>query len=296
MDTCGRIQIASILTTCVILIFLLGYYLGSDMVTRENAESLDGYFSVLYQTVIKPHGEDEINGILQEVEGIDNDSEKLNAIAAWVTSNFTEYYWEKYWQNDVNWSSIGYLDERYLFDKSGDIRAVAGAYKENNYLNDPYWIAHYRIGACGELAHLFEFVANKSGYETRIVAMEFEGNNHAWVELVTDDDEWMYFDPTLYGEYHNEIIKIPFWFGKREKYPFFGGQATRIYDVKTKEDMSEYYPHLMYSQSDEKEKAPLFKLRTLSKQFDELQIYYLNLKRSLLHQDGENYCGHSITL
>lgn len=277
----------------MVLIFLLGYLLGIVTITRENAESLDDYFSVLYQTMIKPHGEDEINSILQEVEGIDNDSEKLNAIAAWVTSNFTEYYWEKHWQNDVNWSSIGYLDKRYLFDKSGNIRAVAGGYIENEYDNDPYWIAHYRIGACGELAHLFEFVANKSGYETRIVAMEFEGNNHAWVELVIDG-EWMYFDPTLYGEYHNGITKVPFWFGKREKYPSFGGQATRIYDVKTKEDMSEFYPQLVCSQTDEK--APLFKFRTLSEQFDELDKYSLNLKRSLLHQDDGNYCEHLITL
>lgn len=70
------------------------------------------------------------------------------------------------------------------------IRAVNSLFS-----NDPYWIAYYKVGGCGELAHLFVEVCNRAGIEARVVGTR--GEDHFWAE-VKIDGEWKHADPTVY--------------------------------------------------------------------------------------------------
>ncbi|WP_083523389.1 transglutaminase domain-containing protein [Methanofollis ethanolicus] len=217
----------------------------------QTSLALDEYFSVIYKTTIQPHGEQEIEQIVARVRNISDTSEKLDAIAAWETENFTEIYWEKSRENNL---SIKIMDPpigRWVYESTGKIRPM-----NNPYANDPAWIAYYRFGACGELAHLFADVANRSGYETRVVVAILKNppGNHAWAEIKIGD-EWEYYDPTVYGEYHY-LGKQAFhgrWFNKIENYDIFQPERVAgVYFVDDGVDTGSRYPRLIVSSPNRK--------------------------------------------
>jgi len=83
----------------------------------------------------------------------------------------------------------------------------------NPYFDNPYWIAYYKTGACGELATLFNYTANKSGFITQVVTT----GSHSWVEVKNDDGEWWYFDPLCYKVISKENIQNQTkWFNKTQ--------------------------------------------------------------------------------
>lgn len=173
------------------------------LISMQTSLALDQYYGVIYNTTIKPQGEHEIQQIVAEVQNISETTEKLDTIAKWETSNFTEIYWEKRRGHDLSEKMLDPPLGRWIYDSKGKIRPL-NIILENPFANDPAWIAYYRFGACGELAYLFADVANRSGYETRVVVAILKNppGNHAWVEIKIGD-EWQYYDPTIYGEYHH---------------------------------------------------------------------------------------------
>lgn len=234
----------------VIIVFL--YIILLFFITiSQSAEQIDSYFSIQYENEIYPIGVREICSIVNKTEAIDNDTEKLEAIAEWVSANFTYILFEKEYFNP-NYTKE-YLDHpinRYLYDSYGKIRPevhspISQVFRiPNEYANNPYWIAYYKMGGCGELAVLFEDVANKSGYNTRAIRATLTKNNHAWVEVEVHD-KWYFFDPTNYYVYHLMDVKRynNTWFGKPEEYSIFSAsQIQSIVDGNTRENVIERYP------------------------------------------------------
>lgn len=217
----------------------------------QYSEDLDTYFTILYENTISPEGEHEINSIVNRIAEINDTEEKLEAIAEWVSEDFTYFIFEKDYFNP-NYSST-YLDypiNRYRFDSYGKIRPEGHStwasifLMPNQYANDPRWIAYYKMGGCGELAALFEEVANRSGFNTSIIKADLTDNNHAWVE-VQISDEWYFFDPTNYYVYHKMNVSRyrNTWFNKPETYSIFSADAVqRIVVAKTGEDVTDRYP------------------------------------------------------
>ena len=170
----------------------------------------NGLYEKQYNTEIKPKGDAEINKILSNVSNISDNRLKFNKMAEWELSGFESYHWGNYsecmYSNEISHE----LQKRTYFfpncpfstTKSGKIRVLNTLWPVPNispYDTNPYWIAFYKTGACGELATLFNFIANKSGNETRVVRSQ----SHAWVEIKIDN-EWWYFDPLCYKVKYNQ--------------------------------------------------------------------------------------------
>jgi hypothetical protein len=246
----NKVQIRKI---CNLIIFIfIVFFIAEIYIGINTTNTLNDYFSIKYENEMKPKSEMEINKIVTEVSPIYNITEKLNKIAEWETNNFTDLFWEKYLKHDIKIKSFNPPIGSYSYENTGKIRATF----PSPYANDPYWIQYNKFGACGEEATLFANVTNRSGYVTRMMAIStgywFYGipiplNNHAWVE-VKINDEWYYFDPTVYGEYN--VLKIDAykdrWFGKPENYDLFSpDQVLSINQLDTQEDASQRYPKMV---------------------------------------------------
>jgi len=231
----------------------------------QYSKQLDNYFSVLYSREIFPKGEQRIHGILDEIQNVSDDQEKLDKIGEWETIDFTEYYWEKGYKNNTQFefTSLDSPINRYYYDNNGKIRAFSSLFGANLYANDPSWIAYYRTGACGELTYLFANVSNRSGFETRVVGAELKSpfpfpvldgisffdivtGNHAWVE-VKIKNEWWYYDPDTFGQYYNfgKMTQKNGWFNQTKYYSAFRPrQVGKVFLIINNEDIKDRYPLL----------------------------------------------------
>jgi len=227
---------------------------------KTYSSALNDYFSIKFENEIKPQSEIEINQIVDEVKTITNLSKKLEKIADWETRNFTDIYWHHSILKGIN-----PFANSYMYEPSGKIRAVR-SYVDTPYAEDPYWITYYRFGACGEEASLFANISNRTGVITRPIVLDLgywlfdlipmQTGNHVFLEVQVVDNEWYYFDPTIYGADHflnespckNGQQCVSRWFGKPAQYNYFSPeQVLRIYRGDTKEDVSSRYTKMSSS-------------------------------------------------
>jgi len=245
-----------IVTICVvvsILIFLALIPINTQII---NSNALNDYFAIKYQNEIQPQSELEINRIVNEVKPISNISEKFEKIAEWETKNFTDIYW-----HHVVMYSLNPYANSYVYESTGKIRATR-SYVSTPYAEDPDWIQYYKFGACGEEASLFANVTNRTGFVTRFVALDlgswYKGiplktGNHVFVEVKVNENDWYFFDPTVYGADH-VLNESPCkdgkpcrnrWFGRPDQYDYFSpDQVLRVYLLDTNEDISKRYSKL----------------------------------------------------
>lgn len=224
------------------LVFMSGCSsLNSENLNPEN-QKLDECFKILDKTVIHDAGKMEIYRIVDETSYLGKDPKRLALIADNITSDFTDPYWKRQWDENTfcyypddekmpynycrlkgqnNLKSLGRNDDEYnntyLFDKRGRVRQnIANKKTGMVALNiDPYWIAFQKTGACQELSVLFNKTANESGFVTRIVYSD--GNSHFWNE-VNIDGEWKFFDVQRYGM--NDTKDSLKWFGNTSDYAY----------------------------------------------------------------------------
>ena len=171
----------------VLLTFLLIYIpIFPPIWTDPSEAQIEDYLSTQYTNEYYPTAEAEIQKILLTAANISDPIEKLTTIAAWEIEDFVDIVEYDKWNESYN--GTRYLSNKYCYDENGKIRVHSGMYQ-----NDPHWIAYHKIGACGELAALFAYVANRSGFETRNVSADYAKTlqNHAWVEVKVNG-EWMY--------------------------------------------------------------------------------------------------------
>ena len=201
---------------------------------------LDQYFTTQYENIYYPIGKERIDAVVNETKSISDPIEKLTAIADWEISGFVNFLQYNIWNE--SYSGTKPLGSNYIYDAEGRIRAEHGKYS-----NDPYWIAYHKMGACGDLGSLFAEVARQSGFETREVVTKYaDENNHAWVEVKVNG-EWMYFDPTIYWDNHNnkdgKILDYK-WYGTLDEQTIWGVYVTGIYTTEEGEDITENYPNV----------------------------------------------------
>lgn len=227
----------------VLLTFLLIYIpIFPPIWTDPSEAQIEDYLSTQYTNEYYPTAEAEIQKILLTAANISDPIEKLTTIAAWEIEDFVDTVEYNKWNESYN--GMWVLSNKYCYDENGKIRVFSGKYQ-----NDPHWIAYHKIGACGELAALFAYVANRSGFETRNVSADYAKTlqNHAWVEVKVNG-EWMYFDPTIYwNNYNNEInlVLSDKWYGTLDEQNLWGVLALNVYDPETGKDVCvERYPNI----------------------------------------------------
>ena len=203
----------------MIIIFVFGAVSAFLILNQQNNEKLNDFFYLNYQNFIQKEGASNIRQIVQEVNHISSPDEKLNTIARLIANNFTELYWSEsseYFYKDECSAGLPF-NHRFLnnncngygYDKRGALRAKTG-----NLSNNPFWIAYYKTGACGELAVLFANVTNQSGFVSRVVYSNYP--NHAWTEIYLDG-EWFYFDPDMYHGLNGDIQYQKEWFNNNTR-------------------------------------------------------------------------------
>ena len=220
-----------------LLIALIGFAAGFNVAHNYQ---LDQYFTTQYENIYYPLGKERIESVVNETQNITDPIEKLTAIADWEINGFVNFLQYNRWNESYGGTKP--LGSHYIYDEGGRVRAEGG-----KYANNPYWIAYHKMGACGDLGSLFAEVARQSGFETREVVTKYaDENNHAWVEVKVNG-EWMYFDPTIYWDNHNnkdgKILDYK-WYGTLDEQTIWGVYVTGIYTTEEGEDITENYPNV----------------------------------------------------
>jgi len=203
---------------------------------KSDNEKLDDAFQILDKTAIHTAGNMEIDSIINRTSSFGEDPKRLALIAEMITNDFTDPNWgyqrnENYFcyypkvnyynyccllgQNDVNSTELSLINCTYMVDKKGRVRQYNVEYSNGIVLSkDPYWIAYQKTGECQELSILFNDIANKAGFETRIIRSD--GINHFWNEVNISGD-WKYFDVQNYGDAKGSGNSSN-WFGNTSDY------------------------------------------------------------------------------
>lgn len=221
---------------CILLLLLvisiMGFIYAHDY-------QLDQYFTTQYENIYYPIGKERIEAVVNETEAISNPIERLTVIADWEIDGFVNCLQYSKWNESYGGTKP--LGCHYIYDDEGRVRAKKGEYTDN-----PYWIAYHKMGACGELGALFAETAKQAGFEVRNVATIYaKDGNHAWVEVKVNG-EWMYFDPTIYWDNHNNKggnIRYDKWYGTLEEQTIWNEYVTGVY-TKDGEDITGNYPNV----------------------------------------------------
>ena len=188
------------------------------------------YLYPVFLLVIKPTGKEEINEILIQVNKTNNTFEKLKMIAEWEVEDFTNVY-----NNNPDFTLDPFFRYPVYFDGGVKVRASSPLIPELS--NNPYWIAFFKVGACGELASLFSEVSKRAGIETRIVGTK--GEDHSWVEIKLND-KWIHVDPTLYYinyQYHQSLK----WIDNPRFHDLRWFNISKVVVENTNEDITRKY-------------------------------------------------------
>lgn len=201
-----------------LMIFLLSFLLGVTLflVALMISAPLQLYFiekdiSKLYTNEIFPNSSYEIEQIVIQIQEQNSTIEKLSTLSVWIQDDFTwilnnpEFHRDD-WINSIYQKMFGFDkgDKCYLSDLSGKKVIRTGNYSQN-----PFIIAYYKAGACGEHAALAQYLLNQSNFESRIVGDP--SGYHAWLEI-KQNETWYFYDPTIPVNVENNLK----WFGPRD--------------------------------------------------------------------------------
>jgi len=158
---------------------------------------IDSQLSDMYDSEIFPEASQEIHGVVNRVKAAHSEEEKLNNISKYVQKGFISFLNNKSWKNDDIFRVISQNLGFHLFPEGEHYYSDPGGrriIRDGKYANNPYFIAYYHAGACGEHAILAGFLANMSGLEVRRVSDP--SRYHAWLEVKVRD-KWYFYDPTI---------------------------------------------------------------------------------------------------
>jgi len=187
---------------------------------------------LFYYVEIIPHVNNEVNAFEANISNISDPQILIRELANYTENNYYQAY-----NHNPTVSILGFD----IFGDSDQIRIRPRLF----FANDPYFIAFFKTGACGESADLLNFIANKSGLESRIVGTQ--GEDHQWVEIKINGS-WVQVDPTIYYYYYTEPERYPsykdYWFDNPLAYSRIGwyeGGYSSVSVVETHEDLSTKY-------------------------------------------------------
>ncbi len=179
-------------------------------------------------------GDKIISDIVEQSSNEPNSKDKIEKILVFIVDDYFQTYNKKNHYNFI------------LFDYYGNI-----SFKETNprfrsiiSSSDPYRAIYYNIGACYELALIFNETATNAGFNSRIVFTNCE--DHFWNEVFLNET-WVHVDPTLFYHYYRDGHDYEnSWFNSPEIYnnlSWYNGYS-QILVYGTNEVVSQNYLNL----------------------------------------------------
>ena len=184
--------------------------------TQINDRTYTNCFQILDKTVVYNAGTAEINSIIATSSASGNEIQQLNKIADLITNNYTAGVWDNRTYQHFNNSLL------YGYNEKGQIY-IYGADDSNwNLVLDPNWLIYQKAGACRELSVLFDSIAKKSGFSSRVVRTgngdsRGVGATHWWNEVVINGVNKT-FDVQWFGQIKYGVSKGSTWSGNRNDY------------------------------------------------------------------------------
>lgn len=196
-----------------------------------------GIFNYFYIVEMNPKIDQEISSFIDNLSQTTDQRAKVKEITNYVMKD----YYQTYGSNSNPFLSFSWA---WFYQIFGDIKNP----RIKSYLlfsNDPYFISYYKTGACMEAATLFNFTANKSGFESRIVGTKAE--DHQWNEIKINNT-WIQVDPTIYYHYYTDPMNHSsyedLWFDNPQAYNQIGwyqGGYSKVVVIDTNEDLTSKY-------------------------------------------------------
>lgn len=196
-----------------------------------------GILYSIYMLEMRPKVELEINAFEKNLSQISDPQTKVREIANYTVKDYYQTYGHKS-------NPFLFFSYFWFIQIHGDIKSPR--IKSFMFLeNDPYFIAYYKTGACMEAATLFNFIANKSGFESRIVGTKAE--DHQWNEIKIYNN-WIHVDPTIYYHYISDPNNLSnyknLWINNTNAYNEIGWYPdgySKVVVIGTNEDLTEKY-------------------------------------------------------
>jgi|GEM_PF-1184282 hypothetical protein len=188
------------------------------------------YLYPFYLALIKPTSENKIQEAINQVRAIENHSKKLEELVVWEVRDFYNSYSKK---PDFCLD----LFCRYAVYNKDELRIRVLSSIIPELQNNPYWVAYFKVGGCGELATLFRELTYRVGFDSRVVGTK--GEDHSWVE-VKISGRWVHADPTIYYLYYHSAMNLD-WFDNPMFYDRSWFRISRVIVDKTEEDITKRY-------------------------------------------------------
>ncbi|WP_319643406.1 transglutaminase domain-containing protein [Methanovulcanius yangii] len=136
-------------------------------------------------------GEKIISDIVEQSSNESNKKDKIEKILVFIVDDYYQTYSQK---NHYNFIIFDYYGNISFKETNPRFRSIISS-------SDPYRAVYYNIGACYELALIFNETASKAGFTSRIVFTNCE--DHFWNEVFLNDS-WIHVDPTLFYHYYRD--------------------------------------------------------------------------------------------
>ena len=182
----------------ILLISLAAFVILGVLLIGENFENsnLSEKINQTYQKEILPKSSEELALVLNKINNTNSDEEKIKIISNYVQ---TDFVWSLHNSSFKPEDKFNFILERLFFKDFHDHHIYIDQYghrviRSGEFANNPYVIAYYKAGSCGEHATLAQYLTNLSGFESRIV--EDPSGYHAWIEIAKGN-EWYFYDPTF---------------------------------------------------------------------------------------------------
>jgi hypothetical protein len=185
---------------------------------------LNNEIAAEYGETIYPQGKERICDEVAKVRQIPGTDAKLDEIFEWEMKDWIEP------DDNISAFACANVACSYIYLISDPTRMKASPYYDSilypqvnpngtYYADDPYWIAYNKVGECREYSELFDFMAQQSGIDSRIVSTDA----HQWVEIELPNGSY-YYDPWCAHtrDYYNATdVNMTFedkWFNKIGEY------------------------------------------------------------------------------
>lgn len=216
---------------CLFLSIIFVIYMALILVSYYEHYILEKEIDDIFHSEIYPKSTSDIDGIIQKMADVQDPELKLQLLSKWIQDDFIFSLNNKSFSRDDYIYYILTNNNKNYYISNPEGRRVIRAGK---FSNNPYCIAYYRAGACGEYATLAQHVAMLSGLNARKVSDP--SGYHGWVE-VEINGTWYFYDPTYPPNPRSNS-----WFGLRSENTNNSVIRNSAQVFYNDEDITHYYP------------------------------------------------------
>jgi hypothetical protein len=226
-----KIPESELLRIALIIFISFLIVIGLFLICLIEGMIIDNEIAKNYDSEIQPGAQLKISEIVSITIKQDNEIEKVKTISNWTSHFIYPNYPNDAFQLQDRFSHIimPSPEPHYFKDDHG-----RWFIRRGKYVEDLNIIAYYETGKCGEIAEIWNYTANLSGFVTRQVGDP--SGYHAWVQVQREDGLY-YVDPTI-----PPSDNLVLWFNstKNRNQSQLIWQAARV--MASNQDITHLYP------------------------------------------------------